>query len=274
MRPFLFKISAIAITLGWFAPSTLKAQTAGTLTFNFTEVAKSNSLTYGNQGRHVMAVWIQTSTGAFVKTKMRYGGINNTSDHLPIWAANSGGNSNNCMSSNCNIIGASTGATLSNWSSKSMTWDGTDANGNLVADGAYRVAVEETWDHGMSGNTVRYFNFTKGTSADNQTPAADANFDNISLSWSPSSAGLEESKSGATIKIYPNPSTNGIIHIEYDKATDLKVVNVLGVTVVEEKLDIVKGTKAVDLTHCNNGVYFFVVSDGSKKTTYKIILNK
>ena len=273
MKLSLLKTVAFVVTLGWFAPS-LKAQTAGNLTFNFTEVSKSNSATYGNQGRHVMAVWIQTSTGTFIKTMMRYGGQNSTSDHLPIWAGvSSNGASSNCISSSCNTVGASTGATLSSWSAKSITWNGKDASGNLVADGSYQVGIEECWAHGTSGKTVRYFSFTKGTSADNQTPTSDANFSNISLAWSPSSAGLEETKSVASVKIYPNPST-GIIHVDYEKATDLKVVNVLGVTVAEEKLEGTKGTKNIDLSNYNNGVYFCIVSDGTKKSTYKIVLNK
>lgn len=270
MKQSLLKLSFFALTLGYFAP-VLEAQTSGTLTFTFTP-AQHAGYTSNSASRYVMAVWIQTSTGTFVKTKMRYAG-SQTRDHLSTWAANSGGSASNCLATSCNVVGATTGATLSNWTAKTITWDGTDANGNLVADGAYRVAVEECWDHGTSGKTVRYFSFTKGTSADNQTPTSDANFSNISLAWSPSSAGLEETKSVASVKIYPNPST-GIMHVDYEKATDLKVVNVLGVTVAEEKLEGTKGTKNIDLSNYNNGVYFFIVSDGTKKSTYKIILAK
>ncbi len=273
MKLPLFKTSILALIFGYVSHLST-AQTSGSLTFNFTEVSKSNSVTYGNQGRHVMAVWIQTNTGTFIKTMMRYGGQNSTSDHLPIWAGvSSNGSTTNCMSLSCNTVGASTGATLSSWSAKTITWNGKDASGNLVADGSYQVVVEECWAHGTSGKIVRYFDFTKGTSPDNKTPTTDANFSNISLVWSPSSAGLEETKSVANIKIYPNPS-NGIIHVDYDKATDLKVVNVLGVTVFEDKLENIKGSKNIDLSGYTNGVYFFIVSDGSKKSTYKIILNK
>ena len=94
--------------------SSVNAQTPGTLNFTFTPTSHS-----GYQGtKNVLAVWIQSSTGAFVKTKLRYAG-NSTKDHLPTWAVNAGGSSTNCLSSNCNVVGATTGATLSNFASKS-----------------------------------------------------------------------------------------------------------------------------------------------------------
>ena len=46
----------------------VKSQTAGTLTFTFTQTAPSSQAT-----QNVMAVWIEDSaTSVFIKTKMRY----------------------------------------------------------------------------------------------------------------------------------------------------------------------------------------------------------
>lgn len=270
MKSILLKISAFAITLGCFTPS-LIAQTSGTMNLSFIELSKSP--TYGNQGKHVLVLWIENSSGQFVKTLSKYGGTmqGNTEDHLSAWSVIAGGSFSNCT--NANTIGAVTGATLTSFSTRTAVWNGTDVNGSIVPDGSYKIGIEETWNHGTNGTYVRYINFTKGSNSDNQSPADDANFANISLSWSPSTSGLVETKSVASVKIYPNPST-GIIHVDYDKGTDLKVVNVLGVTVAEEKLDGTKGTKNIDLSNYNNGIYFFIVSDGIKKSTYKIVLNK
>ena len=62
-----------SIALGLFFSVNLSAQTAGTLTFTFTEVAKATSATYNGNAQHVLAAWIQnttgTGTGTFVKTK-------------------------------------------------------------------------------------------------------------------------------------------------------------------------------------------------------------
>lgn len=159
------------------------AQTSGTLTFSFTEGTKTASSTFQSQGKHVLAVWIQDNTGNFVVTKIKNGGLNSTADHLPTWSVNAGGTSNNCNLGN--TVTATTGATLSSFSNRSITWDGTNVNGVLVADGTYKVSVEETWNHGGTGTTVRSFTFTKGPNSDIQSPTADGNFSNISLQWIP-----------------------------------------------------------------------------------------
>lgn len=175
------------VLLGILLTSSLFAQTAGTLTFNFTEVSKANNLTYQSQGRHVLAVWIQSNTGTFTKSRLRYVG-SSTNDHLPTWAANSGGPAGDCLSTSCNIVGATTGATLSSFASRSFTWNGTDASavvGVNVPDGVYKVTIEETWNHGTTSTAVRSFTFTKGPNSDIQTPTTDANFSGISLQWIP-----------------------------------------------------------------------------------------
>ena len=81
MKKLLLKITTIVVAV--FIASNVSAQTPGTLTFTFTEIAKTP--TYNGNSQHVIAVWVQTSVGAFIKTKLRYaGGV--TADHLPTWA--------------------------------------------------------------------------------------------------------------------------------------------------------------------------------------------
>ncbi len=253
------------------------AQTAGTLTFSFTEVAKSASVTFQSQGRHVLAVWIQSTTGTgtatFVKTKMRYGGFNSTADHLPTWAVNSGGTSNNCMSANCNVVSATTGATLSSFTNRSITWDGTNAAGVLVPDGTYKVTIEETWNHGGTGTTVKSYTFTKGPNADVQTPAADANFSNIALAWQPSGVGIEENvNTGITIS--PNPSSNGIFNVSFIQASSLKVVNTSGDEVYTEEVKTGETKATLNLSDLTNGIYFICVVDGDKVSKNKVVIQK
>ena len=83
------------------------AQTAGTLTFSFNEVSKPTSATYNNYGKHVLAVWIQSDLGQFVKTISRNVG-SVTRDHLQTWAVNSGGTASNAIAANCNVVSATT----------------------------------------------------------------------------------------------------------------------------------------------------------------------
>ena len=170
----------------FFLSYCLIAQTAGTLTFHFTEVTQSTSNTYNGNAQHVIAIWIQTSTGTFVKTKLRMVGAG-TKDHLPTWAVNSGGTASNATSAACNVVSATTGATLSSWTTQNITWDGTNAAGTLVADGIYRVAVQSTWDHGSStaATETSYFNFTKGPTTDHQTPASNVSLTSMTLDWVP-----------------------------------------------------------------------------------------
>ena len=224
-------------------------QTSGNLTFSYTPTSHT-----GYSGtKNVLAIWIQTSSGAFVKTKVRRVG-NGTKDHLPTWAVNS--------------------ATLSSFTTQNITWDGTDVNGNVVADGTYKVTIQSTWDHGSGGTVTRSFTFTKGATADVQTPTADANFTNIALAWNPSAAGVEETPGVEGVTVYPNPSADGIFTVEFDKATSIKVVDVLGNTLSEEKLDATTDIKTVDLSTYSNGVYFIYVYEGNKSGKYKVVVEK
>ncbi len=246
-------------------------QTSGNLTFSFTELTQTT--TYQNTGKHVIAVWVQTSSGVFVKTRLRRVG-NGTKDHLPTFAVSSGGSASNALGANCNVVSASTGATLSSFTTQNITWDGTDVNGNVVADGTYKITIESTWNHGSGGTVTRSFTFTKGATADVQTPTADAIYTNIALAWNPSAAGVEETAGVEGVTVYPNPSADGIFTVEFDKATSIKVVDVLGNTLSEEKLDATTDIKTVDLSTYSNGVYFIYVYEGNKSGKYKVVVEK
>jgi hypothetical protein len=63
MKSILFSLSMVACTL-------LSAQTGGTLTLSFTQTPHTSF-----QGtKNVMAVWIESSIGTFVKTRARNAG--------------------------------------------------------------------------------------------------------------------------------------------------------------------------------------------------------
>ncbi len=243
----------------------LNAQTAGTLTFQFTQTQHSS---YSGT-KNVMAVWIQDAGGNFVKTRTRNAG-GGTSDHLPTWAVNSGGSASNCMSSACNIVGATTGATLTNFSTRTVTWDGTDVSGNVVPDGTYKITIQSTWNHGSSGTTTRSFTFTKGSTVDSQTPANDGNFTNITLDWAPTS-GLEENENVFGVNIHPNPSEDGVFNVDYVHANSLKVFDVMGAEVLSTELSEEGGSENVDLSKFPNGVYFIHLSDGNTPSVHKVV---
>ncbi len=268
MKQLFIKISSTLFAL--FVAFSTYAQTAGTLTFIYTPT----SHTCYTGLKNVLAVWVQTSSGAFVKTRIRNAG-SGTNDHLPTWAVNSGGAANNCMAAACNVTGAATtGATLSGFATKNITWDGTDVTGAIVADGTYKITIQSTWNHTGSGTATRSFTFVKGTSSDVQAPANDANFTNITLYWNPASAAGVEENELATATIYPNPTTDGLFNVDYVNANSIKVVNLVGMTIMEEKLDSQSGTKNIDLSGFTNGIYIVSLSNGVKTSEYKIVLDK
>ena len=262
MKSILFSLSIVTCTL-------LSAQTQGTLTLSFTQTPHTSYEATNN----VMAVWIQTSTGTFVKTRTRNAG-GGTSDHLPVWASNAGGSAGNCLAANCNVLGAITGATLNNFSTRNFSWDGTNTSGNLVADGTYKITVESTWNHGSAATTTRSFTFVKGTVADVQTPAADANFTGISLAWNPASSGIKEETPEMIVSIHPNPSLNGVFNVEFNYATRVSAMNLAGEEVYTEDVKMNEVSKTVNLSNLTSGVYFICVTNGTSVSKHKVVINK
>jgi hypothetical protein len=241
--------------------------TPGTLTFTFT-TPKHTTGNYNTSGNFVLAAWIETTSGTFVKTKMRYVGTS-TADHLPAWAGKAGcPSSTQAASTACNRVDATTGATLTTFTAKTFTWDGKNtngtANGSVVADGNYRVALQETWGHGTA-TTTRYFNFVKGIAVDSQTPASDATFTNISLVWTPDLLAVDETPQKKSVEIYPNPAT-----------TSFTVVgeNIRNLNIFDTGGKLVKSlpsSNSYDVSELPAGVYFIEINTDKDKIVQKLI---
>lgn len=99
-------------------------------------------LTHSQNGeyapRNVGAIWIETATGQFVKTLEVWAFIR--ASHLTKWRAEA----------QSNQVDAVASATLSQHKTHHVTWNMTDASGNAVAAGAYKIIIEVT-DHNGSG---------------------------------------------------------------------------------------------------------------------------
>ena len=269
MKTILPKVAFIAVLLCSAISS--NAQTPGTLSFTFTPVTKSP----GYSGtKNYLAVWIQDNTGKFIKTKYATN-KGAEADHLPTWAKISSNNATtNCTSASCNVVDATTSATLGSFTKKTMVWDGKNVSGTTVADGVITVKIEECWNHG--GSATKTYTFTKGPNPDHQMPADDANFTGAMLDWLPTSTvNVDEVASvNPVINVYPNP-TEGIFNVEFKNAQNIKVINSLGVVVYDEKVEqLTEGIKHIDLSHFSNGVYFINVSNGINSSNHKVLLNK
>ncbi len=257
----IYKSVGVALLL---FSATINAQTAGTLTFKVGEVAHSS--TYSGTKR-CLAVWIeQNTTGttwAYTKSLI-VKGKSTPSNHIPTWKA----------ASASDVTGITSTSTLS-WSSGALqtaTWDGKNVSGTLVADGNYRVAVEECWDHG--GTAVAYFPFTKGATAVSQTPT-NASFSGLNLAWAPTLA-TETFVKAPDAVVYPIPS-KGIFNIDFKSdVKNIQVLDITGKVVYNEEIKeaTTSATKQVDLSSFNDGVYFINVSDDTKTSTYKVVLEK
>jgi hypothetical protein len=262
-------MKSLFLSISLMVGATLSAQTTGTLTLAFSQTPHTSY-----QGtKNVMAVWIESSTGTFVKTRARNAG-GGTSDHLAVWAVKAGGSAGNCMAANCNVLGATTGATLSNFGNRNFSWDGTDASGNVVPDGTYKIIVDSTWNHGSAATTTRTYTFVKGAAQDVQTPASDANFTNISLAWNPAGSGLVEKTPEMLVSIQPNPSANGIFNVEFNYATRISAMNLAGEEVYAVDVKMNEVSKDVDLSSLTSGVYFICVTNGSAVSKNKVVINK
>lgn len=254
-------LPAFILLFTFLFPNLSFAQTAGTLSFTFTPVAHSGS--WGS--KHVLAVWIQNSSDTFIRTKFRYWG-NGTNDHLPNWKSNS----------NQNVTDAITGATLSTYSTRSLSWDGTDLSGTLLPDGDYKVTIEECWSHGSS-KVTKSFIFTKNETESHLTPADDDNFTDVSIDWVPSTTGTGPVEIENKFSVFPNPAHDkiSIDFKENAQACNIFIVNAAGQEVYSEKENkMYSGIKSIDLSTFKNGIYFVNVEMNSRVQTQKIVLFK
>jgi len=245
------------------------SQSKGTLTFSTTLAPHNGS--YGNN--HVVAIWIEDSTNAFVKTNLRMAMTSHTiNNHLPVWKNISG----------LNVVDATTGATLRTYSSPiSITWNGTNVLGSVVKDGTYSVWIEESWDEGTTGTSTTSVPFAKGTKSVHLSPANTSNFSSTTLDWvsldTSSTTGINLVGQN-NIEIYPNPS-NGLIYADFKtlvNVTDIEMTNIKGQIVFLEKINkAVFGLRTFNFQNFSNGIYFlkFRVENGRNVLSYKVVLN-
>lgn len=125
------------------------AGTGGRLTFD----VLTHSLGGEYEPAHVGAIWIETSSGAFVKTLETWYRIRGR--HLTKFMSETGGSQ----------VDAVTGATLRGHTTHHATWNLTNSSGQVVPDGAYQVIVEvadSNWGRSQS-TSVPFMKGVAGT---------------------------------------------------------------------------------------------------------------
>lgn len=231
----------------------ISAQTTGTLSVEVT-----TSSTGGEYApRNVLAIWVEDSSGDFVKTLLAY--ANNRRTHLNTWEA-----STTEAGSAFNVTDAVSGATQSSHGTRTAEWDGTNYSGTLVPDGEYRLRMELT-DKNETGNTAS-FTFTKGTTAQDLTPGNVPSFSSITISWDPMATALNPDVTESnTFVVYPNPGT-GKFTILGEGITKVEVKDLAGKTV------FTGSTPLVDLSAQPKGVYLITIKTASETVVEKIML--
>ena len=169
------------------------ASTNGSLTFTVKSI--TNNSTYSP--KNVFAIWIKDSTGNFVKSIKVMAATRK--QHLVKWKASSGGNT----------VDATTGSTLSNHQTHTVTWNCTDINGNIVPDGKYTICVEYSSTNSASNGNQGPFltvDFHKGVVNDHVAPANATYYQNIVADWVVDYTGIvKPEQSEKIMQIFPNP---------------------------------------------------------------------
>jgi len=167
--------------------------TDGTVTF--TVLTISNGATYSP--KNVLAIWIKDSNGNFVISRKVMASARK--QHLVKWNASSAGNT----------LNATTGATLPNHQTHTISWDCRDVNGNLVPDGTYQIWVEYTSRNSASGGAAgpsTSIQFTKGPDPVTLNIPDETYFVNMVLTFSPVNVGVVNAPSpDLNLTTSPNP---------------------------------------------------------------------
>jgi hypothetical protein len=257
MKNRLFWVIKCFIAFLLLQSAIAKSQTSGTLTFSLTTTSSG-----GYSPRHLIAIWIESSTGTFIKTKLKQSSNGNL-DHLSMWTTKSGQN----------VVDATTGATLSAHGTRTIVWDGTDASGKQVADGIYYVWVEMAWASSLtSGKTSTYFSFTKGATSVSLTPASTANFSGIKLDWVPKTTGISKIDENQEVLLFPNP-TKGVVNFEFGAShpkCNIQVFNTTGGKIFETDVQAGIKNKTIDLSKYSNGYYFINLQMNTRTMNYKV----
>ncbi len=192
----------IAIT---FAGFSLNAQTLGSLNFTVTTTSTGNY-----SPKHVLAIWIEKADGTFVKTNLKK--ANARVQWLNQWVAKSGSN----------VVDAVTGSTINTHQTESITWNATDVNGSVVADGDYKLWVQMAWAN--SNGPTFSIPFTKGANSVHLTPANQTNYLNMVLDWTPNTTGISENLKQTLFSVFPNPFNNKTaINYTLNSITDVSI---------------------------------------------------
>jgi hypothetical protein len=125
---------------------------------------------------HVVAVWIQDSGGAFVKTIDRWAATRKSD--LVGWIAKAGSADADAVS----------GATIQSHATPlTITWDLKNKSGTVVPDGTYTIRMElaDSNTTSTANNNEGTFTFVKGSAPQTQSALSNGKFTNVTIDFKP-----------------------------------------------------------------------------------------
>lgn len=151
--------------------------TPGTLTLSF----MSADLRGRYSPKNIGAVWVETSSGQFVKTLERWAAtraryLTSWNQAAPNWSVFLG------LNAPPDELDAITRATLNRHEMHMLTWDMQDPAGAVVPDGSYKIKIEVT-DKDATG-AIGEIPFDKGAAPQTVTQSG-ASFTNATLEYTP-----------------------------------------------------------------------------------------
>lgn len=125
---------------------------------------------------HVVAVWIETGAGAFVKTVGRWSATRTSS--LTTWIAKAGQGDVDAVSGATQNLQPNNLATLE--------WDLKDRQGQIVPDGTYTIKLElADFNPGQGTPNLGTFTFVKSDQPQVQTGQTNGGFSNVTIDFAP-----------------------------------------------------------------------------------------
>jgi len=171
---FFFSLSLVAVAVGWGSP-VASAQTPGSATFSVGTTAYSAKY----DPRNVAVVWVENSSGQFVKTLCRHAG--SRINYLYQWSSARG--------SYTDVDGVTSATINSQPQTHTVVWDCRDTNNAVVADGLYFFKAEYTSINGQGPNMSTGVSFMKGTASVSTTfpnvSSTGGEFTGLSIDFTP-----------------------------------------------------------------------------------------
>ena len=233
----------------------------GSMSFAQTEGELSVSVTTSKAGgefapKNVVAVWVENSSGEFVKTLLTY--ANKRKGYLTHWK-----DVTTSAGSAYNAIDAVTGATQNSHGNRTCSWNGKDFQGNAAADGVYRICMELTDKNGTGNYST--FEMTKSTNVYTLTPPDVPSFSSVQLAWTPSqTSAVDAIPDYNQYEVYPSPTT-GLLEIKGKNIQSVEISNMIGQTIY------IGNSNSADISSNPNGIYFVKIKTNDHTIIKRIV---